>query len=73
MRENSTTKREKLTKIHKSKLIYASKLKSNVIGQKIRNKTYYLTQNHAQHGPINFQIKASHCVFQKNENSELKR
>ena len=31
-RENLTTKRDKMTKICKIKLIYASKLKSNVAG-----------------------------------------
>ena len=37
-RENVIIKREKLTKIHKIKLIYASTLKSNVIRQKIGRK-----------------------------------
>ena len=43
-RENLILKREKLTKILKIKLIYASKLKYNVIRQKIRRKTRNLTQ-----------------------------
>ena len=63
MRENSITKRGKLTKIGKFKLIYASKLKSNVIGQNIRMKTCNLTLNHAQDDPINCQIKAFHSAM----------
>ena len=46
-RESSIAKREKITKIHKIKIIYASKLKSNVTRQKIRKKTNNLTQNDA--------------------------
>ena len=47
-KENSIVKKEKLTKIHKIKLIYASKLKYYVIGRKIRKKTHNLTQKHTK-------------------------
>ena len=45
-RENSIFKREKITKFHKFKLVYASKLNSNFIVQKIGKRTHILTPNH---------------------------
>ena len=51
-KEKLIAKREKIGKFHKIKLIYLSKLKSNVIRQDIRRKKYNLTQNHARNDPI---------------------
>ena len=64
-RESSIAKREKITKIHKIKIIYASKLKSNVTRQKITKKTNNLTQNDAWNDPINHQIKDFYSIFRK--------
>ena len=68
-RENYIAKREKMTKIHKINLIYASKLKYNVTRQKIRKKTYYLTQNCTRNDPLYHRIKAFHSTFQKFKNT----
>ena len=44
MERKSIMKKGKVKKL--SNLIYASKLKSNVIGHKIRKKTHNLIENH---------------------------
>ena len=62
-----------MTKIHKIKLIYASKLKSNIIGQKIKKKTCNLTQNHARNDPINSRTMAFSLCVLKATNLEFKR
>ena len=64
-KENLISKREKITKFRKIKLIYASKSKSkpNVIGQKIRKQICSLTQNRAQNDSINCRIGAFHSEF----------
>ena len=41
--KNSIAKRKKTKKFYKISLIYYSKLKSNVIGTKIKKKSYNLT------------------------------
>ena len=43
-----------MTEFRKIKLIYASKLKENVIGGRIRRKICNVTQNHAQNDQMNF-------------------
>ena len=43
MRKKSIMKRDKMIKFYKIKLIYGSKLNSNVIGKNIRKKTRNLT------------------------------
>ena len=62
-RENTISKREKITKFNKFKLVYASKSNSNFIGQKIGKRTHILTPNRASNDPIHFQIKDFHSVF----------
>ena len=62
MREKSITKRAKLNLICNIKLIYVSKLKSNVIGQNFMKKTCNLGQNCTQNDPINHRIKAFHSA-----------
>ena len=52
-----------MTKVCKIKLIYASKLKSNVKGKRIKKKTCNIAQNHAQNDPIYCRIKAFHSTF----------
>ena len=43
-RENLIRKREKMTKIHKIKLMYASKSKYNILQQNIKKKTHNLNK-----------------------------
>ena len=66
-RKKWIAKREKLMKLHQIKLIYKSKLKYNVTWWRIRRKRLSLTQNRAQHDPINRRTKVFHCVFWKIE------
>ena len=54
-----------MTKFSTIKLIYASKLKSNVIGRKIMKKIHHLTRNCGQNGLIYFLIKAFDSAFSK--------
>ena len=62
-KRNSVSKRENRTKFLNIKLIFALKLKSNVIGRMSRKKTRNLTQNHAKKDPINYWIKAFYFAF----------
>ena len=54
-----------MIQVRKIKPIYASKVKSNVIGWEIKKKTHNLTQNCAENDPINGHIKAFYSAFQK--------
>ena len=54
-----------MTNLNKIKLVYESKLKSNVIGQRIRMKTHNPTQNCSQNDLINHLIKDFHSAFGK--------
>ena len=60
-------KREKTKKLSKIRLIYDSKLKSNVIGGEIRGKTCNLTENHARNDRIDYRIKGFSFRNFKNE------
>ena len=50
-------------KFYKILLIYYSKVKFNVVGRKIRDKTRNLTQNCTRNDPICHRIKAFYSVF----------
>ena len=50
--EKSIMLREKTKNKSKIQLLYNSKLKSNIIGKKIREKTYNLTYNRARNDLI---------------------
>ena len=64
-------KKKKLRKLGKIHEIYASKWKSNIIGQKIRRKTHYLTQNCTQNDLINhqsgFKVQVENSSYPLNE------
>ena len=64
-RENFIVKREKMTKFHKIKPIYTSKLNSNIIGQNIIKKRHNLTQHFARNDLINLWIRLLITNFKK--------
>ena len=60
-REKSIAKREKIVKFYKNQLLYYAKLRSNLIGRKIKEKTCNLTKNCAKDS---YMINHTFCTSQ---------